>query len=537
MNPCGESFADARASAELWHHFLLTGTRLTPDRPAVVELAGKGGQEILTYAQLARRVDDYAGALGEMGLAIGDRVVVDSDTSGCAIAMLLACASLGLTFIPVSPETPTQRVLSVMDAAEPVLYLQAAGAARGEIPRPVGAASFGTAGVQTARRPARRPGHRREIVATDPAYIVFTSGSTGRPKGVVMSHRAILAFYRGMLRHDIVTADDRVATTSPLQFDFSLLDIGLALGSGAAVVPVPRALLRWPRRFAGFLRDTAATQVDGVPSIWRPVLRHEPELLADLHEVRGILYSGEPFPLHELRQLQAALPKARIVNCFGSTESVACSFTDVPSPIPDELEQLSIGQVHPGAELLLIGDDGQPIDEPGTVGELYLRSPALFTGYWNDPDATGRALVPDPLDPRSGQRLFRSGDLGCRGQRGELFYRGRADSLVKIRGNRVELGEIERRLLDFPGIAGAAAVVLRRADRDPALAGFVVAGADAAADAEAGGPAVIESEVIAFCAEALPRYMVPDELHVLDELPANANGKVDRIALAAAHSA
>ena len=527
MNGSGETFAGAQATAELWHQFLLAGARLAADRPAIIELTDKGEQEVLSYAQLARRVDDYAAALRHAGLDIGARVVVDSDTSGCAIAMLLACSSLGLTFIPVGPETPAKRLLSIIDTAEPSLYLRAVGVARGEIPGPTGVGHFGRAGVGITRRTAQRRRHRRATVATDPAYIVFTSGSTGRPKGVVMSHRAILAFYRGMLRHDVVTADDRIATTSPLQFDFSLADIGLALGSGATLVPVPRSSLRWPRRFVGFLRDTAATQVDGVPSIWRPVLRHEPELLAELHEVRGILYSGEAFPLPELRQLQTALPKAQIINCFGSTESVACSFTDVPNPIPDDLEQLSIGQAHPGAELIIIGDDGQPIDEPGTVGELYLRSPALFSGYWDDPDATGRALVPDPLDPRSGQLVFRSGDLGCRGQEGELYYRGRADSLVKIRGNRVELCEIERRLLDFPGIAYAAATVVRRPAREPVLAAFVVAAA--------GGPAIAEPEVIAFCTEALPAYMAPQELHVLTELPTNANGKVDRIALAAAY--
>jgi acyl-coenzyme A synthetase/AMP-(fatty) acid ligase len=362
------------------------------------------------------------------------------------------------------------------------------------------------------------------MVPTDPAYIVFTSGSTGRPKGVVMSHRAVLAFYRGMLRHNIAGPGDRVASTSPLQFDFSLLDIGLALGSGAAVVPVPRTSLRWPRRLVRFLRDTAATQVNGVPSIWRPVLRHEPELLTDLHQVHGIMYSGEPFPVHELRQLQSALPNARFVNCFGSTESVAASFTDVPNPVPGTVEDLSIGRAHPGAELLLVGGNGQPVDEPFVVGELYLRSAALFTAYWGDPEATNRALVPDPLDPRSGQRVFRSGDLACYGQQGELYYRGRTDSLVKIRGNRVELAEVERRLLDFPGVANAAAILVRRDNQDDVLAAFVVAAA--------GSPPIVESAVISFCADVLPSYMVPHRLHVLEEMPANANGKLDRVALA-----
>ncbi|MEH0845486.1 AMP-binding protein [Micromonospora sp. CPCC 205711] len=507
---------------EKLHEFLLCHASTRPDHPAVVERTGSGDLETVSYRALRDRAETYAAALAELGLDVGDRVVVDSDTSASAIALVIACSLRGLTFVPVSPESPTRRVLTVAETAGAVLHLQPPDGRREGLPPELGAARFGPAGLTVQRAPARRPHRRVASTPTDPAYIVFTSGTTGRPKGVVMSHRAVLAFYRGMLAHDIVGPGDRVATTSPLQFDFSLLDVGLALGSGATVVPVPRALLRWPRRFLGFLADTGATQVNGVPSIWRPALRHEPDQLATLERLRGVLYSGESFPLPELRHLRKLRPGLRIVNCYGSTESIACSFTDVPDPVPDDAERISIGVAHPGAELLLLDDSGEPVRAPGVLGQLYLRSPALFTGYWDDPEATAAALVPDPVEPRSGQRVFRTGDLAYRGGDGALYFSSRLDSQVKIRGNRVELGEVERRLSECAGVTAATVLVLPQPNGEPGLCAFV---------ATAPGAEAVGGRLGAFCKETLPDYMVPAELHLLSELPVTVNGKVDKAAL------
>ncbi|TDC92980.1 AMP-binding protein [Actinomadura sp. 7K507] len=517
-----ESYAATHTAGEFLHEFMLAAGRSTPDAPAVIELTGDR-PDTFTYRWLERQVHDYTGALDELGMDVGDRVVLESDTTAHAIAVFLACSALGLTFVPVSPESPAKRLNAIIESTEPALHLQAAGGGRDGVPAPVGTARFGVDGLQVERAPARRVRHRREAAVTDPAYIIFTSGTTGRPKGVVMSHRGVTSFYRAMVRQGIVDATDRVASTSPLQFDFSLLDIGLALGSGAALIPVPRDRLRWPRRFMRVLQDAEVTHVDGVPSIWRPVLRHEPELLAGLADLRGILFCGEEFPLPELRHLQRLRPGTRIINCYGATESMACSFTEVPDPIPDDLRRLSIGFAHPGAEMLLIDDAGRPIEQPGVAGEIHLRSPALFTGYWADPEATRAALVPDPLSPRSGQLVLRSGDVAYKGELGELYFCGRADSQVQIRGNRVELGEVERRLLEFPGVAAAAALLLPRGCDESALAAFIVMESEARA--------FDKMELRAFCMEALPDYMVPQDLHVLNELPVTAHGKVDRTTL------
>jgi amino acid adenylation domain-containing protein len=515
----------ARKSVENLYWFMLEAAKSAPDTPAFVTRDGDGAIRTLSYRRLRERTDAFAADLAELGLDVGDRVVLEANVTPDAVAMLLACSLLGLPFVPVSPQTPTGRLRSIIDAAEPALHAQADDGTREDIPEPVGTARFGAGGLRVERAPRTRTPHRREIVGTDTAYIIFTSGTTGRPKGVVMSHRSVVSLYRAIRDQGLISANDRIAGTSPLQFDFALFDIGLALGTGAALVPVPREELNWPRRFVGFLDATGATQVHGVPSIWRPVLRHEPRLLAGLDRVRGVLFTGEDFPLPELRQLQRLLPHARIVNGYGATESMACSFTEVPRPIPEELERLSIGFPLPGFDVSLLDEDGRPVEETGVTGQIHLRAPSLFSGYWDDPEATARVLIPDPLDPRSGRTLLRSGDLAYRGADGELYFAGRVDAQVQIRGNRVEPGEVERRLLEFPGISAALALLVPRPGNDPLLHAFVVP--------ETGGPSPDKAKLRAFCADTLPDYMIPANIVAVDEIPLTVNGKADRAALAA----
>jgi len=514
-----------QGSTENLHGFMLAPARFAPEREAVVERDASGGLTAVTYRQLADRVAAYADVLAEAGLDVGERVMIESDNSSAAIALLLACSTLGLVFIPVSPTTPERRFEMIMGDAAPALYAHAAGVEREAVPAGVGRAVFGPDGLRIERRPAPRIRHRRRAVPTDTAYIIFTSGTTGRPKGVVMSHRSVVAFYRAVREEGLLTTEDRVASTSPLQFDFSLFDMGFTFGAGATLLLVHRQDLGWPRRFTSFLREAGATQVDGVPSIWRPALRHAAADLAGLDRLRGVLFSGEEFPLPELRRLQQVLPAVRITNLYGPTESMAISLTEVPNPLPEGQDRLSIGTAYRGAEMTIHDEQGRPVEEPGVVGQIHLRAPSLFTGYWGDPDTTRRVLVPDPLDPNSGRTVLRTGDLAYWGPDGRLFFVGRSDSQVQVRGNRVELGEVERHLLDHPGVSSAVVLLLDSVGAAAQLAAFVVAAPDA--------PAVDKAALRTFCAETLPPYMVPQKIFFLNELPLTANGKVDRAALLA----
>ncbi|MEU1916083.1 AMP-binding protein [Streptomyces massasporeus] len=534
----------AAATGEFLHDLLLDPARHDPGHPAVVEPGEHGDATVTTYTELVRAVHSYDAALRDLDLEPGTRVLLEAEACAESIAILLACSRAGLTFVPVSPETPQERLRTLIDTARPALHLQTKAGERTGLPTGLGTARFAAGELVVEHAPAATARRRHVPCVTDPAYIVFTSGTTGRPKGVVMSHRAVTAFYRGMLAHHLSAPGDRIASTSPLQFDFSLLNIGLALAGGAAVVPVPQQVVRWPRLFLRALRDTGATHVNGVPSVWRQVLRHEPDRLAALTALRGVLFCGEEFPLPELRRLQQLRPGMRIVNCYGATESMAASFEDVPEPLPADLERLSIGTAHPGAEMILVDAAGTVVDGPGVPGEIHLRSPALFSGYWGDPEATRAALVPDPLCPESGQLVLRTGDLSVRGEGGEHYFLGRTDSQVQINGNRVELGEVERRLLQHPMATAAAALRLSLPEGGSCLAAFVVAArtvedtaASGGSGGSGGGDSVRADQDVAavlrdFCARSLPTYMVPAVVRLLDALPVTNNGKVDRAALA-----
>lgn len=511
-----------RPSADNLYRLLMGPAAGTPDRAAVLEADENGALQEISYRRLDDQVQEYAAVLDGLGLDVGDRVVVEADTSAAAVALLLACSMLGLPFVPVSPQTPDTRLRSIMRSVEPALHARADGLKRRELTEAGGSAHFGSGGLVIERPPARTTRRRRNVLATDTAYIVFTSGSTGRPKGVVMSHRAIVTFLRAMLEDGLAGPDDRVASTSPLQFDFALFGIGVALSSGATLVPVRRDQLDSPRRMVGFLRNAEVTQVHGVPSLWRPVLRHDPDLLRGLERLRSVVFAGEEFPLPELRRLQETLPGARLINGYGATESMAASFTDVPDPLPAEQDRLSIGHAHAGAEMTLVDHRGGVVTQPGLIGEIYLRSPALFTGYWNDPEATAAVLVPDPVEPRHGQTVLRTGDLARLGAEGELCFVGRSDYQVQIRGNRVELGEVEGTLTRLPAVTAAAATLVPRSGDHVLMAAVVLDRPEAEFD---------EGAALAFCARELPAYMVPRMIRALPELPLTENGKVDRALL------
>ncbi|WP_371600256.1 AMP-binding protein [Streptomyces sp. NBC_00564] len=509
----------ARPSVDNLYQLLKETVARTPDKPAVIEPDGTAAVREFSYRRLDGLVKEYAAVLDGLGLDVGDRVVVEADTSAASVALLLACSMLGLPFVPVSPQTPDGRLQQILRAVEPAVHARADGLKRRQLPQTGATARFGPDTLVVERPPARTARRRRAVLATDTAYIVFTSGSTDRPKAVVMSHRAVVTFLRAVVGDGLVDGDDRVAGTSPLQFDFALFSIGIALAAGATLVPVPRERLASPRRMIGFLREAEVTQVHGVPSLWRPVLRHDRELLRELQTLRSVVFAGEEFPIPELRRLQEMLPGTRLVNGYGATESMAASFTDVPDPLPAGYERLSIGHAHTGAEMTLVDGTAQVVTEPGASGEIYLRSPALFTGYWNDPEATAAVLVPDPVDPRHGQPVLRTGDLARLGVRGELYFLGRSDHQVQVRGHRVELGEVEGTLARLPAVTAAAAVLVPRGRDQVLMAGVVLDRPQAPFD---------EDAALAWCARELPAYMVPRRVCPVPELPLTENGKVDR---------
>ena len=507
---------------ELFHELIEWNARRTPERAAIRDRNGEW-----TYRELSDASIRLSQRLAETGLRRGDRVLVDLEPTREGVATLFACSRLGFVFVPVSPDTPTERVAQIAQLAGVALTVhrdERRGVTEFGVPhfllenvklRPSSVEA--TAGSDTLEN----------VVGTDLAYIVFTSGTTGTPKGIAMTHGAMMAFFRGMVQRCQLDAEARVGTISPLSFDLSLLDMGLAFGSCATLVQVPRNLVHQPRRFMEFLCETRVTQMNGVPSIWRMVLPHAAEMLPQT-ELECVVLAGEACQMADVRTLRSKLPRLHIINVFGQSESIACSFWDVPIPLDDDATELSVGHPHQGVEWFLLDEEGREIIGPGT-GELYMKGPTLFSGYWNDQEATDRALVPDPRCRDTNTIVLKTGDVLERDSAGNFAFRGRVDLQVQILGNRVELEEIERCLGGHPDVARA--VVRLDPDDSSRLVALVEPSPTAGADR------CTTEELRAHCSRQMPAYMVPKQMTWVDAIPLTGHGKLHRAAVKAELSA
>lgn len=509
----------------LHHHLLAQGLR-SPQRVAVVHRDAEW-----TYAQLERRAAAYAHQLLRWGVRPGDRVAFVLDPCPEAVALIIACSMVAAVFVPLSPEMPAQRIDDVLRNVEPMVTVRHATPSP-HAPQPVFEVDY--PGGSSTLEPSV-DGEAADLppgmVSSDPqlpAYIIFTSGTTGRPKGIQSTHRAAISFFRGFSKYG-VGPEDRLGSVAPMQFDFCLCDIGVALGSGATLVQVPRMLVHKQSAFVEHLRRKRVTIMHAVPSAWSELLAQRPDMLRRLTQLHTVMYAGEPFPLRQLRELERRLPAVRIVQGFGHSESIGCSFKVLPRPFAEIEGKVPVGRAIDGMEMFIVGDDGREITAPRVVGELYLKGDALFDGYWRDPALTDSVLVPDPRPGAGAARVFKSGDRVFVDDAGDFYACGRVDLMVKVRGYRVELEEIETRLAAHPVVARAA-VVTSVQDGGVRLEAYVIA----TAGGKAQEAAQMADALRQHCAQVLPSYMQPAHYHFVDRLPLTENGKLARRRLAEA---
>ncbi|MEU3523143.1 AMP-binding protein [Streptomyces sp. NPDC038707] len=502
----------------LFHTYLLGRAAERAQAPAV-----SSARLTLSYADLARLTEEYATALDEHGLRAGEVMVVELSPRPEAVALMTAAACRAVVFVNLSPELPAARKAQLLRRVGAAAHISATGPEGS--PCPV-TGSLGDDGRLRLTGRIRTRTEPRPPAEGDLAYIVFTSGSTGTPKGIMMSHRAVVSFWQGF-RGFGVAPGVRLGSMAPLQFDFSLLDLGLALGAGGTLVQLSSLLAQQPAGFVRALGRHRVTQMNGVPAIWRA-------LLADAHlaeladtPLDTVLYAGEGFPAEGLRALRTARPGLRLVNGFGHSESIACAYNVLGDELADRHGRVPFGtRAIDGMRMYLVDTEGRVTDEPGRVGEIYVEGDALFDGYWQDTAATAAALVPSPLSG-PGVRAFRSRDLGYTDEAGQHYFHSRADTQVKLLGHRIELEEIDLHVRSHPAVT-AAATVLDASGDQPRLVVFVVP-----APGPDTGTGPLEAELRRHCAGTLPRYMMPARFRILADLPTTVNGKIDRAALLA----
>ncbi len=480
----------------------------TPDA-----VAASFEQQRLSYAELMARANALAGALAQKGAGPGADpprpVGLCLERSLDLIVTLLAILRTGAPFLPLDPEQPTARLAAMLEDAGAELVVTTPALA-GRLPE-------GTAWHDVAERgePLESP---PPVGAEDPAYLLFTSGSTGRPKGALNSQRGILNRLAWMQQFYPLGSDDRVLQKTPYGFDVSVWEFFWPLTAGARLVFAKPGGHRDPDYLAAAIARHGITVVHFVPSMLESFLGSaDPVGCASL---RRVFLSGEALSAELERRFFARGLSASLHNLYGPTEA-AIDVTAWDALPPGGRRTPPIGYPAPNCRLHVLDGQGQPVPI-GVPGELFLGGEQVGLGYVNRPELTAERFLPDRFSNEPGARLYRTGDRARWLPDGSVEYLGRLDFQVKLRGQRVELGEIEAALEAHPAVR-AAAVTLHGSDAASSrLVGYVVPGAGALPAAG------LREELRRHLASRLPGYMVPETLVTLEALPLSAAGKLDR---------
>ncbi|HET9898345.1 MAG TPA: amino acid adenylation domain-containing protein, partial [Streptosporangiaceae bacterium] len=499
------------------HQLVQARAAAAPDTVALV-----CGSRSLTYAELNSRANQLARLLRDYGVGPEVFVGVCLERSAEMVIALLAILKAGGAYVPLDAAYPADRLsYMIRQAGAPIVLAHdnTADLLPAGLWQVINLDTDLAPPVQAG--PGSGAGDLPELVKGDNAcYVIFTSGSTGQPKGVVTVHRNVTELLHGGECLSLSPADT-VLQLASLSFDVSTFEIWAPLAAGARLV-LPPPVRYGPAEIATWAAEHEVTVLHVTASLFALLVEHEPRVFDQL---RRCLTGSETVSPRHVAAILARCPGLELVNCWGPTEtttfSVCGTFTrdtlpDGPLPLGTPLANTRVYALDQA------GAAGQPAPA-GTAGELHVSGPCLARGYLGNPALTAERFTPNPFGP-PGSRLYRTGDRGRWGPDGQVDFLGRVDHMVKVRGYRIELGEVEAALERSPDVQQAKALAARGQYGDSELRGYVAAAVGRQPDA---------ASLRSYLESVLPRYMVPSVIIVLDELPVNANGKVDTGALLA----
>ena len=504
---------DAHPDDRCVHELFEQQVDRTPDAIAVVS-----GQERLTYAELERRSNQLANFLRGEGVG-PDRVVgLSLERSPELVIGILGILKAGGAYAPLDPSYPAERLAVMLEDAQADVLLTAAGVSTtfskmsNVRARPIRLdADWGRIADASSKRPETSP------APGNLAYLIYTSGSTGLPKGVAIPHGALANHMQWMQSDFPLRSSDRVLQKTPISFDASVWEFFAPLSIGAQLVMAGKESHRDTHELIADITAHGVTILQLVPSLLR-VLLEEPDL-AQCRSLRRVVCGGSVLTREVSDRFFERL-SASLHNLYGPTETTidATSWTCRPNsgsgPVP-------IGRPIANTRVYVLDRALQPVPV-GVPGQMYIAGDSLARGYWNRPDATALSFIPDPFGEVPGGRMYRSGDLARWSAEGHIDYLGRVDHQIKIRGFRVELGEVEAMLRRHPGVRDAAVAAREDVPGDTQLVAYVV---------PARSPAPPASDLRRFLRQKLPDGMVPGFFVPLDRLPLTPSGKLNRRAL------
>jgi amino acid adenylation domain-containing protein len=513
----GQAGAPARYDPQVGLHTLVEqAVDRDPEAVAVLAADGRGS---LTYQQLDAAANQVAWRLIERGVRPDDVVALYARRSAGLVSAELGVLKAGAAFLPLDPAWPAARLAAVLAHCGCQTVLADPAATMSTEAAPAGVT------VLPLADPAAPASTERPAVILRPAglaYVVYTSGSTGSPKGVQVEHAAICNNLLWMQQEWALGPADRLLHKTAPAFDVAVKEVFWPLLAGATLVLAARGTEADPQALLGQLRDQSITVTHFVPSMLELILAHAGEGGELGEQLRYVMSGAETLPPATAERFFAR-SDAVLLHMYGPTETAiavtgwACRGDQLAGTVP-------LGGPMPNCSLYVLDRTMRPVP-PLVRGELYVSGLPLARGYLGDPAGTAASFLPDPFSARPGQRMYRTGDLARFGPSGLLEFCGRADTQVKVRGFRVELAEVEGTLRSHPGVGQAVVVVIAAGRPEAHLVAYVTG--------RPGQPPSDGDELREHARRLLPGHMVPAAVTVLDALPLNANGKVDRAALAA----
>ncbi len=521
----------------LLHQLLSESAAKYPDKEAIAF-----NDEKITYAELERESNKLAYGLSGIGIERGERVGIYMNRCIMSIMSAFGILKAGATYVPIDPVCPPGRLSYILGkcgikflltSRDKLTNIGQAFPANSPLesivvmngldsgPRPLGSVKVSAKLInwQGIQKAAGEDVPRINTIDSDLAYILFTSGSTGNPKGVMLSHLNALTFVNSA--HDFfqITTNDRFSNICPLHFDMSVFDLFVAFKAGATVVVIPETTAIFPVKLAEVIEKNRISIWNSVPSALSLLATYNNLDNHDLSSLRLVFFAGEQFPLKYLRRLRETIPGARFCNMYGQTEANSSTYYWVDQLPPDGKASLPIGRPLPNFEVFALEESGKLVTESGQEGELYVRANTVALGYWGEAEKTEKAFVKNPRRPDLNERVYKTGDLVRLDTDGNYILLGRKDHMIKSRGYRIEIGEIETVLCNHPEIKNA--VVIPIPDE-------LIGNRISAVIVPLTPGKINRDDIVRYCSQQLPKYMIPEIVEFRDSLPTTSSGKVDR---------
>ncbi len=514
----------------LVHHMIRSSNRRFPEKEALIH-----GDQHLTYAEVARQTVGLAYGLQRAGLQRGDRIGIFLRHSMPQVISIFGISQAGGVFVPINDAlfphqvahiakdcgmkgliTDPSKLADLLDVIEEIPSLEFVVVLEdGQLPSiHLPMHIFEELSMLTPPQPWPDIGIEKDLAA-----ILYTSGSTGKPKGIMLSHANIVAGASIVSTYLKITAVERILAVLPFSFDAGLNQLTTAFQQGGTLVLMNFV---FAKEIVQMLLKERISALAGVPTLWSLLAQSNSMLHKHTFpHLRYITNTGGAMPLNVLDTLREALPTTKIFLMYGLTEAFRSTYLP-----PEELDRrpTSIGKAIPNTEILVINDKGKPC-QPGKTGELVHRGPTVSLGYWGHPELTERVFRPHPLLPPElcgSEKVCYSGDLVKMDEDGFLYFVGRRDTMIKSSGFRISPTEVEEVLFQSGKLQGAAVIGIPDEMLGQSIKAFVV---------PLNGISIDPNDLLAFCGERMPRYMVPTSVEILDELPKTSNGKVDYPAL------